>query len=691
AMLRKFYNTWYAPNNAILVIVGDVDPAKALARAQRLFGPIAAKKLPARPEMRFAPVPSATLNLKTDRPYGLAVLSFRMPGMDSPDYAAAQVLSDVLSSQRGTLYGLVPAGKALFAGFSLSGLPGASLSYAVAGFPQGSDGHELLDEVRKILADDVQNGVPADLVAASKRHTAADAEFQKNSVSGLAMAWSQALAVEGRRSPDDDVRAIERVTVQDVDRVAKRYLTLNGAISAVLSPQASGKPVSSKSFGGKESFASKHVKPVPLPAWAQQALERLDIPQLTTHPIVSTLPNGIRLIVQPETISDTVSVYGHIRNTPELETPKGHEGVDGVLDDLFSYGSTTLGRIAFQKALDDIGADESAGTDFSVQVLAGHFDRAVALLADNELRPALPAQAFAIIRSQTARAVAGRLESPDYLTSRALRIALFPRSDPTLRQSTPATISALRLEDVKSYYQRAFRPDLTTIVVIGHVDPARAKAVVEKHFNAWHSAGPKPPTTLPAVPPNGRSATIVPDSSRVQVRVLLAENLGLNRFNPAYYALNLGNHVLGGGFYASRLYQDLRENAGLVYYVSSSLDSGRTRTVYRLSYGCDPPNVSKARSIIVRDLKAMQAAAVTPRELRQAKALLLREIPLSESSVDGIADGWISRSDIGLPLDEPVRAARRYVDLTGADVRAALVKWLRPNDLVQVTEGPAPK
>ena len=691
AMLKKFYDTWYAPNNAILVIVGDVDPPKALAGVRSLFGRIASKKLPARPKMRFVPVPSAALSLKTDRPYGMSVISFRMPGTDSPDYAATQVLSDVLSSQRGTLYGLVPAGKALFAGFSLNSLPGASLSFAVSGFPRGSDGHQLLDEMRRILADDVRSGVPADLVAASKRRELAEAEFQKNSVSGLAMAWSQAVAVEGRQSPDDDVRAIERVTVQDVDRVAQTYITPNGAISAVLIPQPSGKPVSSTSFGGRESFAPKQVKPVALPTWAQQALERLVIPQLTTHPVVSTLPNGIKLIVQPETISDTVSVYGHIRNNPDLEEPKGQEGVDGVLDELFSYGSTRLDRIAFQKALDDIGANESAGTDFSVQVLTGHFDRAIELLANNELHPGLPAQAFEIIRPQMARSVAGRLESPDYLTSRALRIALFPKSDRTLRQTTPATVSALSLEDVKNYYHRVFRPDLTTVVVIGNVDPARAKAVVERYFGAWNSTGPAPPTTFPAVPFNHPSATVVPDSSRVQVRVLLAETLGLNRFNPDYYALELGNHVLGGGFYASRLYQDLRESAGLVYYVSSSLDSGKTRTIYRLSYGCDPPNVSKARAIVVRDLKAMQIDSVTPHELREAKAMLLREIPLSESSMDGVANGWISRTDVGLPLDEPVQAARRYVRLTGADVQAAFAKWLRPNGLVQVTEGPEPK
>jgi zinc protease len=183
----------------------------------------------------------------------------------------------------------------------------------------------------------------------------------------------------------------------------------------------------------------------------------------------------------------------------------------------------------------------------------------------------------------------------------------------------------------------------------------------------------------------------VPDASRVQDKVTLAETLALTRTNADYYALQLGNHVLGGGFYATRLYRDLREKTGLVYFVDSSFNIGQTRGVYQVEYACDPPNVSKARAVILRDLKDMQAKKVTAQELHQAKLMLLRDIPLAESSVDYIARGWLSRSMLGLPLDERVRAARIYVKLDVKDVQTAFAKWLRPGDLVEVTQGPAPQ
>ncbi|OYW04857.1 MAG: peptidase M16, partial [Acidobacteria bacterium 37-71-11] len=611
AMLRRFHDTWYAPNNAVLVIVGHVDPQATLKEVGKLFGAIPAKKIPARPAVKLEPVKPETLNLTTDLPYGLAIVCFRLPGSDSPDYAVAQVMSDVLSSQRWDLYGLVPQGKAMYAGFQFSALPEAGLGFAVAVFPKGADTAGLVKEVRGILAGAVRKGLPADLVEAAKRQELTGSELQKNSVSGLAQAWSQALAVEGRRSPDDDVRAMEKVTPAEVDRVAKEALDQDHAVVAILTPQPSGKPLASKGFGGKESFAPKNPKAVTLPPWAEQALSRLAVPASVVNPVVTKLPNGLTLIVQPESISNTVSLFGRIRNEPDLETPKGQEGVDRVLDRLFSFGTTSLDRLAFQKALDDIGAQESAGTGFSVEALSADFDRAVELLADNELHPALPEQAFKIMQAQTARSVAGLLQSPFYLSGRALDAALYPKNDLSLREATPQTVSALTLADVKAYYAKVFRPDLTTIVVMGKVTPEQAKATVERCFGGWKAEGTKPETVLPAVPANRPSSTVVPDSSRVQDSVTLAETLGLDRSNPDYYALQLGNHVLGGAFYATRLYRDLREKDGLVYYVSSNFDVGQKRSLYVVRYGCDPPNVGKAQAIVVRELKSMATAPVT--------------------------------------------------------------------------------
>ncbi len=419
-MLKTFYKNWYAPNNAILVVSGDVDPAKTLALIKDLYGSIPRKPLPSRPEVILGPVKHETFTLDSNLPYVLAFLSYRLPGTESPDFFAARVLADVIASHRADLYALVPAGKALETSFELEETyPKASVGFAVGVLPAGADPSPVVTSMSDILSGYAKNGVPAELVEAVKRKEIADAAFERNSIPDLAATWSDALAAEGRTSPDEDVEGIRRVTVADVDRVAKQYLVENNSITATLVPKPSNEPVGSKGFGGGEQLTSAPTKPVTLPAWADAALSKLEIPHVNSTWTDTTLPNHIRLIVKSDKTSPTVTVLGNVRHEPHLQTPRGKDGVDDVLDELFSYGTTTLDRLAFQKALDDIAATEAAGYDFSVKVLKDQFSRGVELLADNVLRPALPDEAFTIVRKQTADFVEGQQKSPGYKAERA--------------------------------------------------------------------------------------------------------------------------------------------------------------------------------------------------------------------------------------------------------------------------------
>src|SRR6202451_1274226 len=132
AMLQQFYRTWYAPNNAVLVITGDVAPA--------------------RPVVNLQPVKPETFTLPSDLPYQLVFVAFRMPGTDSPDFPAAQILSDVLASQRAKLYDLVVQGKALGVDFSLGeSYRKASVGFAAAAIPAEADASPIISAIQGLL------------------------------------------------------------------------------------------------------------------------------------------------------------------------------------------------------------------------------------------------------------------------------------------------------------------------------------------------------------------------------------------------------------------------------------------------------------------------------------------------------------------------------------------------------------
>ncbi|MGH8215405.1 MAG: M16 family metallopeptidase [Rhodanobacteraceae bacterium] len=690
AALKKFHDTWYAPNNAILVIAGDIDPASTLTQVKSLFGDVPKKDLPARPEFNFRPVQAKTIKLPTDLPVGLAVLAWRLPSLRDKDYATALVLSDALGSKRGKLFEMALTGKALFGGFGGSFKPHAGIGFAEAAFPRGGDSAQVLKNVEAIIAEAASKGVPAELVTAAKNKAIADLEYKKNSVPGLANAWSQALAFREGASPDDIRAAIAAVTPGQVNALAKRIFDPAHAITAILTPTSSGKPSASKGFGGAESFGGKPNGAVTLPAWAKADFAKLTLPDLKTNPSSFTLSNGLRVIVQPESVSKTVEVFGQIDTNQDLQAPKGQEGVADVLDSLFNFGTTGMNRLQFQAALDAISAHESAGASFSLAVPSANFAKGMQLLADNELHANMPAQAFAVMQRNQAGAVAGQVQSPAFLGTIHLAQALYPAGDPDLRYATPKAITGLTLADVQDYYKQTFRPDMTTIVIIGDVTPEAAHKVAEAAFGGWKASGAKPNTDYPAVPPNHASEFRTPDSSAVQDSVTLSETIPMNENSPERYAMNLGTQILGDGF-GSRLMQDLRVKAGLVYGVSSGTSLQKHRGTFDVNYGCDPDKVGQARTMVVRDVKQMQNTPVDDDELHAAKGKMLRTLALGESSFGSIAQNFLSLSIQGKPLDSDAVAAKKYMDMTAAEIQTVFKKDLRPDGFVTAVKGPAAK
>ena len=159
ALLKDFYQKWYAPNNAILVITGDVDPTTTLARVRQYYGAIGQHAIPPRPAISLKPVAADSFTLDSNLPYVLTFLAFRFPGTGSPDFAACQILADVLASQRGDIYGLVPQGKALGTSFgTFETYKEASAAVAQAALPAGADPAPLQAEMKKILNAYAANG-----------------------------------------------------------------------------------------------------------------------------------------------------------------------------------------------------------------------------------------------------------------------------------------------------------------------------------------------------------------------------------------------------------------------------------------------------------------------------------------------------------------------------------------------------
>ena len=282
------------------------------------------------------------------------------------------------------------------------------------------------------------------------------------------------------------------------------------------------------------------------------------------------------------------------------------------------------------------------------------------------------------------------MQSPQYKMFRALTKGLLPAGDPGLREATPQSVDSLTLRDVRDYFAQSYRPDLTTIVVVGDVTPDEAKVTIERYFGGWQASGPKPDVIPQSVPLNSASYTVVPNTFASQDQVLMGQILDVNLNDPDRYALKLGNDVLGGNGFASRLMVDVRVRHGYAYGAYSFPQFNRTRSLFIVEYGSDPGKVAPVDTLVLQDIADMQNAPVKDDELTNARQYEIRSIPVGVASENSIASSLLEWSYKGEPLDEPMVAARQYLNLTAAQIQEAFKKHVHLDHLVQVVEGPAP-
>ena len=359
----------------------------------------------------------------------MAAITFRFPGADNPDFAAAQILSDVLSSQRGKLYGLVPEGKALFAEFSYDTLPKSGLGYAIAGFPAGGG----FDQSAGTSTRNSGRGNH------QRRHRRSGGSRQtpRNHQRRIAKKFRVRASPPRGRTPSPLKAAIRRtttstpfrqVTVADVNRVAKKYLDFDHAITRDSHAAPSDKPISSKSFGGRRIVCCPRKTPMSnCRPGRKRSPKQLPFLPSTLNPFVTNLPNGIKLIVQPESISDTVSVYGRVKNNPKVQMPAGKDGVDQALDNFFPTAPNRWTGWRSKRRWTTSARTNQPARIFRCRCCPTSLNAACNCSRTMNFPRRCPKTISKSSSRNSPRSVAGEMQSPDHIAGHALHVALVSR------------------------------------------------------------------------------------------------------------------------------------------------------------------------------------------------------------------------------------------------------------------------
>jgi zinc protease len=691
--IKEFYRRWYAPNNAVLVVAGDVDPTRTLEQIRARFASIPARPVPAHAVARFVPLRRVVVARPTTLVYPLAAIGFRLPGVDSVDFLPSFVLQGILDSQRGPLRSLVDSGAALDAEWvSLPYVNEAQLGFATAALRPGADPARMALQLEGILTAYARDGIPRELFETTKRRLITGQEESRNSIAALASDWATTIAVDREPSIAREQQLIANVTLADVNRVARKYFRPQTAIVGALTPSANASQSAAAAPPGQGSEKPLAAQPpvTHLPEWANRLVENIAVPAASRTPATMKLSNGITLVVQPETISDSVFLFGSIKTNPVVQEPVGKEGVSAVLGAMFDYGTAAQDRSTFARAQDDADSEVSAGAGFGLQTTSYAFDRAVALLAQAQLTPRLDEPTFELARQHAAEELQTALNGSNSIATRRAAAFLLPPGDPELREPTVNGIQALTLDDVKTYYEKTIRPDLTTIVVVGNVTPEAARSAIEREFASWHATGDVPDIRLAALPLNG------PGDVRLQLpvgqdSVVFRQIVDITRTTPQIYPLLLGNAILGGGTLGpeqSRLFRDLRQNAGLVYTIASRLAPRRERYQLSIEFACLPANATRIGSLIDAEIQRMQSEPVGSFELSLVKASTVRQNVIADSSIESIGKALLDDAANGFPFDQRQIDARDFLATDARAIQDAFAAYIHPQNFVRVIEGP---
>ncbi|MDP1955695.1 MAG: pitrilysin family protein [Polaromonas sp.] len=379
-------------------------------------------------------------------------------------------------------------------------------------------------------------------------------------------------------------------------------------------------------------------------------------------------------------------------------------GLAGVTAALLSKGvaarngAPALDENALGEAWADLGAQfgVSAGSDrfsFSLRSLTEPdlLERAVQLAARQIAEPAFPDAVWQRDRQRLLAQLKESYTRPAYLAARAFSEAVY-RNHPYGHEVSEATLGRIGVGDMRAFHARYISACNARVSIVGALTRAQADALVKGLLARLPTSDcaavpPLPPVPEVAALEAARLIRIPFDSA--QAHVLLGQP-GYKRDDPDFFALTLGNYVLGGGGFVSRLTEEVREKRGLSYSVSSYFSPGRHAGAFTLGLQTRPDQAAQATEVARQVLARFVADGPSEAELQAARDNLIGGFPLLIDSNRKLLGNLSNIAWNDLPLDYLDSWTARIAKVSVADVRAAFARKLQPEKMVTVILGAAP-
>lgn len=715
--VSAFWDRYYAPNNATLVVVGAVKHADVQRLAKRYFQWIPACPQPQRPACEVElPGKPKSVTLKEDKgPLPVIGVAYLTVPESHPDHLPLEMLmgalgggessrmyQDIVKDQK--IAQVAIAGAFAFEKAGLAGAAGVLLPFG--------NKDKLKKAIRKHIKQIRKEGITEAELEKMKNQQRRSEVMGAMTVANKARLLGQYAVLFGDAERiNRRLEEIEAVTLDDVRRVAKKYLTKSREFRVEVEPSVGGflgsmfkkedeagddeaPPVEddgTNRVARRTGPKADATRPDDFPKAPPIAPPLKDFPEIAREE--KTLANGLRVVVIPNDEVPMVSMFLGIKSGAWSEAKPG---VASMAMNMLTQGTTTHGAKELAEILESnaINLNGSAGMDtaqVSASALLDKVDLAAELMRDVIENPTFPKDEFGILLKQTKMGLLVQVKTPEYLADREFRRQLFGEH-PYSRTVTGELedLDALTIEDLKAWWGEHLRPENGVLYLAGDIAPADGFKLADKHFGGWKVDRPFNPPKLAAISePKPTHVYLVDRPGSVQSQIRCG-HVSIKRDDPQYFAAQVMSNIFGGGF-NSRLNKAIRVEKGLTYGARGGLSPDRFAGQLRISTFTKTPTTAETVKVLLAEIDKMRSAPPTSEEVSDTKTFLTgrfagdRETPQAT-----IRDRWMIETE-GLASDYLQQYLKAVGQTSADDVQSAAQSLIDPTRLTIVVVGEAAK
>jgi len=701
--LQAFYKKYYQPDNAVLVVAGQIDVEKTLKMIKKYFEPI---PKPDRTQNLLYPTYTAEPTQDGERSVVLrrtgdvqaVMAAYHICPGAHPDFAALEMLTSILTDNPGgVMYKeLVESKKATDVfGFSFElKEPGIMM------FGTTVPVDKSLADAKAIFLGrlDKISGMTftQEELDRQKQKSAKAWEMAFNNVERVGTNLSEYIAQGDWRLTFIGRDNIKKVTLDDLKRVASTYFKVSNRTYGEFIPDKNPDRVEVpgpvdvaalvKDYKGNAAISEGEMFD-PSPA---------NIDKRTT--VAKTKEGNLEVAMLPKETRGDVVVANITFRMGDVNSLKGKAITGEMAASMLNKGTKTMTKQQITDAFDKLKSRVSIGggatnCNVRIETTKENLKPTLAIIADILKNPSFPQNEFDILVNQEVSSIEEQKSDPQGLASIEYSRALntYPKDDvrytPTMDENI-AMVKAVKLEDVKKFHAEFYGANEATAAVVGDFSKAEIEKMMLETFGSWKAKMPYKRIENPyqAVTPGEKNIN-TPDKSNSLY--LAGFNVEVKDSDPDYPALVLANYMMGGGFLNSRLATRIRQKEGLSYGVGSqfsgsALDKSGNFTIYAISA---PENTERVNACVKEEIARVNKEGFTAEELEAAKSGLLQTRQVSRAQDASLSSTLNNNLFIGRTMEFDDKMDKAIQSLTPAQVNAAFNKFIKPEKLVVIKAG----